>query len=1023
MEQLFRKVNNITGWSVFSIAAFVYISTSEPTTSFWDCGEYISTAYKLQVGHPPGAPFFQLLGRFFSMFAFGDTTQVAYMVNILSALSGSFTILFLFWSITLLARKIADRSGEMTREKIFAIAGSGVVGALAYTFSDSFWFSAVEGEVYAMSSFFTALVFWSILKWERVAGEPGSDRWLIFIAYLMGLSIGVHLLNLLAIPAITLVYFFRKYKNPHWRSILITLVISFLILAFIMYGIIPWVVKMAGNFELFFVNAMGLPFNTGTVIYFAALTGVIIWLLRYARKLGKSLLHTIVIAIVFLLIGYSSFFMLIIRSNANPPIDENSPEDAIALLAYLNREQYGDWPLLYGPYYNAPITGRKDGRPVYRKDPEKERYVVIDHRKDVLPVYDPAFLTFFPRMWNNQESRYINDYKKWGKVTGIPVTSTDEYGETETLDKPTFSENLRYFFRYQLGHMYFRYFMWNFAGRQNDIQGMSDRRDGNWITGIPFIDSTRLGTDEPVPESMRNKAYNRFFLLPLLLGLTGLCFHYRKHPKDTLVVTMLFIMTGIAIVIYLNQHAPQPRERDYAYAASFYAFAIWIGLGVMALNDMSRKYFQSTLTPVAVTLLCLLLVPFVMAREGWDDHDRSGRYVALAVAKNYLNSCAPNAILFTNGDNDTFPLWYAQEVEGIRTDVRVVNLSLLNTDWYIDQMTRKAYDSDPLPFSLTHKQYRDGTRDLTYLIENENIRDHVDLEELFRIIHTDESKLRVRTRYGDLDYFPTKKFRFPVDPATVLANGTVASELADKVVDEIRWTINSTAIGKNHLMVLDLLAHNHWERPVHFAITTGSDAYIGLEEYFQLEGLTYRLVPIKSAKAGGQTGRVATEVMYDIVMNRYEFGNMHDPSVYLDETIVRMTMNLRNNFYRLAIALVEEERHDSAVMVMNRCLEVIPEETVPYNIFMVPMAEVYFEAGAPEKGSALALRMTEVFADELGYFFSFKGSKSGLYNYEKQQHLAMLQRIMDIADTWNDPELGDRAQAAFEVYYRMYREE
>ena len=1016
----YKKINTILGWAVFAIASIVYISTAEPSASFWDCGEYIATACKLQVGHPPGAPLFQIIGRFFSMFAFGDTSNIAYMVNIMSGLSSSFTILFLFWTLTMLARKLALKSGEMTEGKMYAVFGSATVGALAYTFSDSFWFSATEGEVYAMSSFFTALVFWAILKWEEHADEKHSFRWLIFIAYMVGLSIGVHLLNLLAIPAIAFVYYFKKNKKPNPKGIALTFLISILVLGFVMTGIIPWIVKLAGYFELFFVNTIGLPFNTGTIIYFIAIISGIYFGIRYTRKKQKAVLNTILWSLTFILIGYSSFFMLIIRSNANTPIDENNPEDAIGLLAYLNREQYGDWPILKGQYFNAPVVDRKDGNPVYRKSAKEGKYIIIDEKKDAIPVYSPELSTIFPRMWNNTEQRYINDYKKWSKMKGIQVSVEDEYGEKETYTKPTFDENLRYFFRYQLNHMYFRYFMWNFSGRQNDIQGMSDRKDGNWISGIRFLDHARLGPVLDTPESLHNKATNKFYMLPLLLGLIGILYQIKNDKHNSLVVGLLFFMTGLAIVVYLNQHSPQPRERDYAYAASFYAFAIWIGLGVYAIFDLIKDKLQHKMAAMIVSVASLVFVPGIMAKEGWDDHDRSGRYTALAMANNYLNSCAPNAILFTNGDNDTFPLWYAQEVEGIRTDVRVVNLSLLNTEWYIDQMKRKAYESDPVPFSLPWDQYKDGTRNYTYFLENENIKGHVELSQLFDILKKDPDRLTMQTRIGPIEYFPTKKFKITVDSAKVIETGTVSLDRADRIVDEIAWTLNRSGVTKNYLMVLDLLATNNWERPVYFAITTGSNAYIGLEEYFQLEGLTYRLVPVKSSKSDGQSGEANIDIMYENLVNRFEFGNINDPSVYLDETSRRMTMNLRNNFFRLSDALINENKYDSAKVVLDRCLEEMPDKTIPYNYFTMPMAEGYYEIGEMEKGNEIYSRMIEIFDEQLTYYFSFSGDRRNLYDFEKQQNLAMLQKLIQISGKFEQDEISKRASEVFDPYFNAY---
>jgi len=1014
----YKRINNLLGWTVFAVASVVYILTSEPTTSFWDCGEYIATAFKLQVGHPPGAPLFQLIGRFFSLFAMGDVSEVARMINIMSALASGFTILFLFWSVTMLARKLVAKNGEMSTGGMLTIFGSGLIGALAYTFSDSFWFSAVEGEVYGMSSFFTAFVFWAILKWEEVADEKHSYRWLILIAFMMGLSIGVHLLNLLAIPAITLVYYFRKYDRISVKGILLALIISLIILAFIQNGIIPWIVWLAGNIELLFVNGFGLPFNSGTVFYFLALGAGLSYGLYITQKRQKAVANTILLAFTFILVGYSSFFLLIIRSNANTPINENSPKDAISLLAYLNREQYGDWPILKGNYYNAPVVDHRNGTPVYGKDKEKGRYVVIDDRKNSIPVYDPRFTTIFPRMWSNTESQHEAEYKKWADVRGIPIT-VEGYDEGQNpLYKPTFAENFRFFWRYQLNHMYWRYFMWNFAGRQNDVQGYSDRKDGNWVSGLKFLDEARLGPQDNIPDSLRSKAHNRFYLLPLLLGLMGLVYQVRVDYKNSLVVLLMFFMTGIAIVFYLNQYSPQPRERDYAYAASFYAFAIWIGLGIIPLCRLFTRYLAEKYAALAATLLAFLLVPVIMAKEGWDDHDRSGRTTALAIGANYLNSCAPNAILFTNGDNDTFPLWYAQEVEGIRTDVRVINLSLLNTDWYIDQMKRKIYDSEPVPFALDHDKYQGSTRNITYL--EEVIKDPVDLREVFDILRTNESRLQVNTSYGLIDYLPSKKFRIAVDSARVIANGTVAPENAALIVKEVAWTYKGSYVSKNFLMVLDLLAHFNWERPIYFAITTGSDAYIGLDEHFQLEGLTYRLVPIRTPKKGAQTGRVETSVMYDNLMNKFDYDNIRNPKVYMDENNLRLTMNLRNNFSRLADALTREGKKDSAVKVLDYCMEMLPEKNVPFNYFVLPIAEAYYDAGATGKGNALMARLIDVFEQELSYYFSFTGAKAARYAIDREQDLALMQRIVQVVNKHKITDLAERSEKVFNFYFEMY---
>jgi hypothetical protein len=1014
---MYKKINNILGWLVFLAASVVYIITSEPTVSFWDCGEYIATAFKLQVGHPPGAPLFQLLGRFFSLFAFGNEALVARMVNTMSALSSSFTILFLFWSITMLARKLVAPGREPGKGEIIAIFGSALVGSLAYTFSDSFWFSAVEGEVYAMSSFFTALVFWAMLRWEAVADEPHSWRWLILIAYLIGLSIGVHLLNLLAIPAIAFIFYFRKYKATR-KGIIITLITSVALLALALYGIIPWIVKLAGWFELFFVNVIGLPFDTGTVIYFLLLTAGIVLGLRWAVSKGKQVLYTALLAFTFLLIGYSSFFLLIIRSNANPPIDENNPENAIALLAYLNREQYGTTPLFKGPYFNAPVVDREDGKPLYIKDKVSGRYIVTDARKGTVPVYDPRFTTLFPRMWNNQSSSYERNYREWSQMKGRPITITSPGGGQETTYIPTFGENLRYFWRYQIDYMYFRYFMWNFAGRQNDRQGMGGPLDGNWVSGIDFIDQARLGPQDNLPESMGNKANNEFYLLPLLLGLAGLLFQWKRNGNDALIVGLLFLMTGLAIVVYLNQHAYQPRERDYAYAASFYAFSIWIGLGVLALWQGLKRFLSPTSAAAAATVLTLS-VPALMASEGWDDHNRANRYTALEVAMNYLNSCQPNAILFTNGDNDTFPLWYAQEVEGIRTDVRVVNLSLLNTDWYVDQLKRKAYDSEAVPFSLTEEQYRQGTRDIVYFVERDDMKGYVDLRELFNVIHTQPERLQMQTQIGKVDYFPTRNFSIAVDSAKVVENGTVSAKDAGLIEPALRWTVSGGGVQKNNLMMLDLLAHFNWDRPVYFAITAGEEAYAGLTDYFQVEGLAYRLVPIRSQSSDGQFGRINTERMYDNLINRFRL-DMSDPEVFMGNDHVRMAMNLRNTYGRLALELVKEGDVKRAREVCDRITQAIPDASIPFNFFMIPVAEAYYGCGGKQEADAIMSRLLDITTQDLRYYFRFPARFAQSLDDDKRQALSVLNSVAEVCKRNDSPELGKKAEEALQEYYGVY---
>jgi hypothetical protein len=747
--------------------------------------------------------------------------------------------------------------------------------------------------------------------------------------------------------------------------------------------------------------------STGSFIVRLLVIGAIVALFWYSRS-RRAIQNTILLSIVFILIGYSSFIMLVIRSNANTPINENSPKDAISLLSYLNREQYGDWPKLYGQYYMAEIIDRADGNPVYRRDNKAGKYIVIDSKTGSEPVYNPDHMTIFPRMWNNQEDRYIREYKKWAGITNDPDNQV----------VPTFGQNLKYFFSYQIGHMYWRYFMWNFAGRQNDNQGhYGDLVNGNWISGITFLDEARLGPQKDLPSNLENNARNTFYFLPFILGIIGLVFHFRRRSRDAWVVTLLFFMTGLAIVIYLNQHAPQPRERDYAYAASFYAFAIWIGLAVPAIFEQLRKYLESRSAALASTAVCIF-VPVIMAAEGWDDHDRSGRYTALEMARNYLNSCAPDAVLFTNGDNDTFPLWYAQEVEGIRTDVRVCNLSLLNGDWYVDQMVRKAYDSEPMKISLTQEQYRQGTRDVVYLIENEKIKDFVDVKTLFDIIARDESRLQFNRDGMTIDYFPTKKFMLKADSADVIGNNVLPPDMAGRI-EPVRWSVNSWGIQRNHLIMLDFLAHNNWERPVYFATTTGNSAYFGLEDYFRLEGMAYRLVPLKTPSKGQDIGMIDTDILFNNLVNRFGSG-MEDPDVYLDEDNVRMSLSLRNVYGRLAQELIKEGKRDSAILVCDRIMELVPPESVPYNYFLLDIADVYLRAGETEKGNQILEGLLSITGENLQYFFSFEGEQAALVDNMLKHYMSMAHEIRENAGRNGQTGINDRAEQLFNQYYDIY---
>lgn len=1060
MMNNYRKLNNLVGWLVWALATFTYCATIEPTASYWDCGEYIACSYKLEVGHPPGAPFFLLIARFFSMFSMGDPAKAAMWVNVMSALCSSFTILFLYWSITRLAKRVLSPLESPTDSaKIWAIIGAGMVGALAYTFSDSFWYSAVEGEVYAMSSFFTAAVFWAILKWEEEAAQADSMRWIVLIAFLTGMSIGVHLLNLLVIPSICFIYYFKKYPFS-WKGFIAAGVIAIVLLGGIQGGIIPGIAKLAADYELFFVNKLGLPFNSGTFIYFVLLLGFVATAIAYSMKgsaglykltfyaaiafalfavasgssggsmfarllvLGgmvyaihylkekRAVLNTIALSFAMLLIGYSTFFILVIRSQANTPMDENNPENALNMLSYLNREQYGDWPIAYGQYYNAPTKPRsefKNGTPVYERNKTTGKYDVIDKRERVNPVYEEEFCTVFPRMWS-QQSNHEEAYKYWGNVKGRPKQVMGQNGEPETLYVPTFGENLTYFFRYQVGYMYWRYFAWNFIGRQNDVQGLvNNPTDGNWVTGFKGFDESRLDAPEPynaISTTKNNKATNKFFGIPFILGLLGLWYHYKRHAKDTFVVFCLFFFTGFAIVIYLNQYPYQPRERDYAYAASFYAYAIWIGMGVLAIYEFLAKRINARTGAIAAIAVGAV-APVLMGAQGWDDHNRSKRTMARDFAINYLNSCEPNAVLFTNGDNDTFPLWYAQEVEGIRTDVRVVNLSLFQTDWYIDQCRRAAYDSKPLPFTMSPDKYAASRRDIVYFMDK-NIG-YVNVQELMNYLASDNIENKYNMGGEILHILPTNKISIPVDSAKVVQNGVVQKGLENRIVKSVDWQIRRSYITKNEMMVLDLLAGFNWERPIYFAVTTGREAYMGLDEYLQLEGLAYRLTPVRSTKEEMQTGaRISAEKMYDNIMNKFQWGGMSTPGVYLDENSLRFASNMRIQIGGLASVLVQQGKKDKAIQVLDKAMKEMPEETVSFDATLYSIIIGYFQAGENKKAVPLAEKLFTLFEEDLKYYNKLAGVHKAAYGGEIRRGKELMVSLMQVARANGETELAKR---------------
>jgi len=1062
MTKEFSRLNNLLGWLVWAIASVAYCMTIEPTASFWDCGEYIACAFKLEVGHPPGAPFFLIIGRFFTLFAGNDPANAAMMVNVMSALSTSFTMLFLFWTITRLGIRVFGKTAaDLTKGQQWAVLGASMVGSLACTFTDTFWFSAVEGEVYAMSSLFTAIVFWAILKWdeEDTVNPAGAMRWLVLISYLIGISIGVHLLSLLAIPAICFIVYFKKYPFT-WKGFVIAGVISVFLLGFVQNLIIPKVVKFVADYEVFFTNKLHLGFSTGTIVYFllliVSLTTFIMYTVRKEERFykiglysaiilsaiaviaapglsGKFLrlitlggilyainqyktktvtLNAIFLSFATMLIGYSTFFILVIRSQANPPMDENDPENAPNMLSYLLREQYGDWPILYGQYYNAPSRPRSEygsGDPIYAKDKVNNNYKVIDSRKNSIPTYEKEFCTIFPRMYSSQ-SHHKSGYQYWGNVADHHrMITTDGNGEEpSSVEVPTFAANMTYFMRYQVGYMYLRYFAWNFIGRQNDIQGSTgNNMEGNWITGIKPLDDFRLDydTSEPIYRDKNNFARNSYFALPFLLGLMGMYFHYKKHRNYAWVVLAFFLLTGLAIVVFLNQTPYQPRERDYAYPGSFYAFAIWIGFGVLFIYDQLSKKAQGAGIAVASTVIGLI-VPALMAAQNWDDHDRSMRTLSRDCAIDYLQSCAPNAILFTNGDNDTFPLWYAQEVEGIRTDVRVVNLSLLQTDWYIKQMRRAAYLSAPVPFSIPEEKLE--AEKLSYLVIDSRETKAMNLKKALEFATSDDPNTKFENGGDLLDVLPTGNLYIPVDSMQVMRKKVISVKDTARLVKRISIDISDRRyITKNDILVLDLVANNKWERPIYFAVTTGDEAYVGLKRYFQLEGLAYRLVPIRQTEMEeAQGGRVATDIMYDNIMNKFLWGGMDKPGINMDENSTRMTSNLRMQMSILANALINEGKKSKAEKVLDKSLEVMPDENIPFDATVFTMVGAYYDLGKKDKANKLAKKLFDIFEHDLRIYNVQKPNRRAAYSRDMAQCKELLKRLTGLAQQYHEDALA-----------------
>ena len=984
-------INNILGWATFAIAAITYFLTLEPTASWWDCGEFIIGAYKLEVGHPPGAPFHMILGRVFSVFA-SEPSKAAFMINGLSALASAGTIMLLYWSIVHLARNLFSNERLSKGEQI-VVWGSGLVGALAFTFTDSFWFSAVEGEVYALSSFFTAAVFWAILKWENIADQPHANRWLILIAYLVGLSTCVHLLNLLAIPAIGLVYYFKKF-NFSWKGAFVAFTISVLILGGIQYIIIPGIARMAFLFDKFFVNSLGMPFNSGILIMIVLIVTASVWGINFTRKKNLVLWNTAITMVVVILIGYSSFATIIIRAHANPPMNQNHPDNAFALLRYLNREQYGNRPLLYGQYYNAPAIATAN---------EKDQYNKVDGKYKVTgslagkTVYEPKLETIFPRMYSGS-SNHVQAYKDWGKIKGRPVRVRTQ-GELQTLMKPTFAENLRFFFTYQIGHMYMRYFMWNFVGRQNDTQGHGSFLNGNWVSGIEWFDKAKVGPRENMPDFMKNDpTHNTYYFLPLLFGLVGMFYQYnqgKKGKEGFAVVLTLFVFTGIAIVVYLNQYPYQPRERDYAYAGSFYAFAIWIGLAVPALYSRIKKISSNATGAIAITAVSLIAVPGLLASENWHDHDRSNRYMTRDYAINYLESCAPNAILLTYGDNDTFPLWYVQEVEGVRPDIKIINLSYLGMDWYITQHRMASNNAAPMPFSFEKEQYYMGIRDA--VLFQERISSSVELSEAMEFVGSDDIRTKVKLANGEqMDYLPARKFHISVDKQKVLETGTVKPEYSHQIAERITFEINKNYLAESELAVLNMVAANNWERPIYIDHSLVHTGHIFFTDWLQFEGLAYRLVPVKTSSSSPYAGIIDTDILYNNVMNKFVWGNVNDPDVFLDDYNKKeiKIIQARQMFSRLAAALNDENKTEKAIEVLDKMFELFPDHIIPITYDSFFAIEQYYRANEIEKANELVRQMANNSFDLLTYYISLPERFAPAVEDEQSMEISILQNLI-----------------------------
>ena len=1046
----YKKWNSVLGWIAFGIALITYILTVEPTMSFWDCGEYIATATKLQVGHPPGAPLFQMIGAFLSNFAF-DKTQIALMVNMISVLSSAFTILFLFWSSTMILKKVVGLYTELNKDNLIAILGSSLIGALSFCFSDTFWFNAVEAEVYAMATFMIALLFWLGLRWEAAMDEPNGNRWLLLISLVIGLSFGVHFMALLAIPSIGFLYFFKKYEKVTVQNFVLANLLVVAILFFVFKFLIPYVIIFVGNTEIFMVNNMGLPFNSGSIIAFSIIIGLFYFGLSYTKKKNLVPYNTLLLCLLFVLIGFSNWLMLPIRSNSSITINENKPSNAADVLDYYNREQYGSNSLLFGPQYTDEFAGLDeatpylDGVPNYEKDDATGKYIIVNNFKNSKQNTEDKHKAFLPRMWSTDHiDNYINltqvpkftikdEYTDAKELTDIVaefraafaqkkidndgyVEFLKAYGEYLNVEKPSAWDNISFMVEYQFGYMYGRYLLWNFVGKQNDEQGKYDNQDGNWLSGIKIIDELHLGTqDNLTSDAANNKGRNTYFFLPFILGLIGLMFHAQRNLKSFYVVLALFLFTGIALKIYLNERPFEPRERDYAVVGSFYIFALWIGFGVFAIYEMVLEKIKGKFGTPIVLGLCFLAAPLLMATQNWDDHDRSNKYTALSSAKSYLASCQPNAILYTIGDNDTFPLWYAQEVEGFRTDVKVCCTSLLMTDWYIDQMKFKTYEAAGLPISFQHKQYVDGTRD--GIILRKQIETRWELKNFLNFAKKEDSTAQVEMENGQkLNFLPTSKVRYTVNKNAVIANKAVNPKYNDSIVPFMDFDIKGGAIYKNRLIMLDILQNNDWKRPIYFSGGSfADDDYLWMKDYLQLDGVLYKLVPLKTkfdAEAGRDMGRVDSDSMYKIVMN-WEWGNGESPKIYHDPETRRNAITYRTNMARLMEQLINEGQKEKAKKVIDLVMTKVPFEFYTYYSTLDPFAEGYYALGEKQKARDLLTKLIGKYKEQLKYYAGMTPSEKYFVSTDIQVNLYRLKNLVTLSKTAGDKEFYDKSKVEF----------